>query len=130
MAASHKYAMAAVQTQDYLLVRSHPCDDPECKNYSSQCTTLHNIERGDTKAHYTKNNAQFHWGVTPRTHWSLFNLKNDAKCENDLSANNPELTEKLAKANNQCCDDTYPVMIEAGGDDGKPILAKKAGTQD
>ena len=69
MAAAHKHAMASVQTGDLLLVRSRPCDDPACKTYSSQCTTLRFVEAGATAATYTKTGAQFHWGVTPPGRW-------------------------------------------------------------
>ena len=98
MAAAHKHAMASVQTGDLLLVRSRPCDDPACKTYSSQCTTLRFVEAGATAATYTKTGAQFHWGVTPRDRWSLFDLKTDPTCQKDLAAEKPELTSKLAES--------------------------------
>ena len=120
LAASHKYAMASVQTGDFLLVRSHPCGDPACKQYSSQCTTLRSVESGATRATYTKANAQFHWGVTPRDHWSLFDLKNDILCKQDLAAQKPELASKLAAAYDQWWDTLYPTMIQLGGDLGAP----------
>ena len=125
MAAAHKYAMASVQTGDYLLVRSQPCDDPACKAFSSQCTTLRSVENGATRATYTKENAQFHWGVTPHDHWALFDLKNDAPCQHDLSAEQPEVVTKLAAAYDQWWDALYPTMIELGGDKGEPDLLKK-----
>jgi arylsulfatase A-like enzyme len=127
MAAAHKYAMASVQTGDYLLVRSQPCDDPECEKYVSQCTTLRSVENGAVRATYTKENAQFHWGVTPRDHWSLFNLKDDPSCEKDLSAKLPELTDRLAVAYDNWWDTLFPAMIAYGGDLGEPQLRKKSG---
>ena len=125
LAAAHKYAMASVQTGDYLLVRSRPCDDPACKNYSSQCTTLRSVEAGATRATYTKANAQFHWGLTPRDRWSLFDLKNDPTCQNDLAAEKPELASKLAASYDKWWDTLYPTMIQLGGDKGEPDLLKK-----
>ena len=50
------------------------------------------VEAGATAATYTKADAQFHWGVTPPGHWSLFDLKKDPVCRNDLAAERPELT--------------------------------------
>ncbi|MCX6854536.1 MAG: arylsulfatase [Verrucomicrobia bacterium] len=128
LAASHKYAMASVQTGDYLFLRSHPCEDPACLLYSSQCTTLRGVEKGSNAATYTKTNAQFHWGVTPRDHWSLFDLKSDMNCQKDLAAEKPELATKLATAYDHWWDALYPTMIQLGGDKGEPDLLKKPGT--
>ena len=125
MAAAHKHAMASVQTGDLLLVRSRPCDDPACKTYSSQCTTLRFVEAGATAATYTKTGAQFHWGVTPPGRWSLFNLKTDPTCQKDLAAEKPELTSKLAESYDKWWDTLYPTMIQLGGDKGEPDWVKK-----
>lgn len=123
LAASHKYAMAAVQTGDFLLVRSHPCDDPACKTFASQCTTLRAVENGATRATYTKKNAQFHWGVTRRNHWSLFDLKNDIACEKDLAMQRPELALRLAAAYDRWWGGLYATMIGLGGDKESPELS-------
>jgi hypothetical protein len=125
MAAAHKHAMASVQTGDLLLVRSRPCDDPACKTYSSQCTTLRFVEAGANAATYTKANAQFHWGVTPPGRWSLFDLKNDPTCRKDLAAEKPELASKLAASYDKWWDTLYPAMIQLGGDKGEPELLNK-----
>ena len=129
MAAAHKHAMASVQTGDVLLVRSRPCDDPACKTYSSQCTTLRFVEAGATAATYTKTGAQFHWGVTPRDRWSLFDLKTDPTCQKDLAAEKPELTSKLAESYDKWWDTLYPTMIQLGGDKGEPELLQKGRVQ-
>jgi arylsulfatase A-like enzyme len=128
MAAAHKYTMASVQTGDYLLVRSHPCGDPNCEKYVSQCTTLRAVERGAKRATYTKANAQFHWGVTPRDRWSLFDLKSDMACKNDLASAKPELVAKLGTAYDKWWDEIFPDMIKFGGDKGEPELLKKRPT--
>jgi arylsulfatase A-like enzyme len=120
LAASHKYAMASVRSGDHLLVRSHPCDDPACESFSNQCTTLRSVEKGATRATYTADNAQFHWGVTPRGRWSLYNLKTDADCSKDLASQEPELTAKLTAAYEQWWNSVYPEMIRLGGDKGDP----------
>jgi arylsulfatase A-like enzyme len=128
MAASHKYAMASVQAGDFLLVRSRPCEDPECKKYSSQCTTLRSVEAGATRATYTKANAQFHWGVTPDGRWSLFDLKNDRNCQKDLSSEKSGLVTKWADAYDKWWDTLYPRMIQLGGDKGEPDALKNGQT--
>ncbi len=128
MAAAHKYAMASVQTGDFLLVRSRPCEDPACKRYSSQCTTLRSVEAGATRATYTKANAQFHWGVTPHERWSLFDLKNDQTCQKDLATEKSELLTKWADAYDKWWDTLYPTMIQLGGDKGEPDVLKNGQT--
>lgn len=127
MAAAHKYAMASVQTSQYLLIRSQPCTDPECLKYSSQCTTLRSVEKGATQATYTKANAQFHWGVTPRGQWSLFDLNSDQACQKNLASEKPDLVTKLAAAYDQWWDGVFPDLIKCGGDKGEPDeLPKKS----
>jgi hypothetical protein len=77
MAADHKYAMAGVRQGNYLLVSSRPCDNPKCNNETQgyQCQTLRGVAAGGTGSNYTKENAQFHWGVTPKGKWALFDVK-------------------------------------------------------
>jgi len=122
LAASHKHAMCGVRQGNYLLLRSHSCDDPKCRKYSSQCTTLLRVRAGSKKAIYTDENAAIHWGVSPKGKWTLIDTKNDPACKNDLSEAKPQLVIKLAKAYDQWWDKTYPEMIAAGGDKGEPIL--------
>ncbi len=119
LAASHKYAMAAVRQGNYLLVHSTPCDDPECLKYMSQCTTLLGVRKGLTATTYTTN-AQFNWGASPADRWVLFDVKKDPACQNDMSAQMPELVSTLVAAYDKWWDTTYPVMIERGGDKGDP----------
>lgn len=83
------------------------------------------MEAGATKATYTKANAQLHWGVTPPGRWSLFDLKNDILCKQDLAAQKPELASKLAAAYDQWWDTLFPTMIQLGGDKGEPDSLKK-----
>lgn len=120
LAADHKYAMAAVQTANYLLVRSEPCSNPECEKYGSQCTTLRQVQNGTKRATYTKENAAFHWGVTEPGRWSLFDLAADIKCAQDLSKTKRDITSKLAAAYDKWWDDLFPGMIQHGGDKGTP----------
>jgi arylsulfatase A-like enzyme len=119
LAASHKYAMCAVRQGNYLLVRSKPCDDPECSKYGSQCSALRKVEKGLTKTNYTDWNAQFHWANSPGDGWALFDVKNDPACEQNLSAANPDRISEMSKAYDNWWDDVFPVMIERGGDLGE-----------
>ncbi|MBT3381008.1 MAG: arylsulfatase [Lentisphaerae bacterium] len=121
-AASHKYAMCAVRQGHHLLLRSRPCDNPDCtpKVKGNQCHTLRNVEKGETRAIYTEKNAQFHWGVSPVRRWVLFDVEKDPACQQDLSVQKPALTSELAAAYDRWWDDVYPQMITAGGDKGLP----------
>lgn len=117
MAADHKYAMAGVRQGNYLLVRSRPCDNPNCEEANGQqCETLRSVESGSKRANYTAENAQFHWGVTPRGHWALFDAKKDPGCLNDLATTEPDRAAAMAAAYDAWWDKTFPVMVERGGD--------------
>ena len=119
LAAAHKYAMCAVRQGNHLLLRSNPCNEPRCENYTSQCTTLRAVRKGLKTATYTTGNAQFHWGVSPPGRWVLFDSRKDPACRNDLSKDHPELTKKLAQAYDTWWDTIFPQMIKAGGDEGE-----------
>ena len=118
MAAQHRYAMAGVRQGDYLLVRSRPCDDPACttKVLGMQCQTLRRVEKGSAAANYTRQNAQFHWGVTPPNRWVLIDTKADPGCRTDLAASKPERVSAMAAAYDTWWDDVYPVMVARGGE--------------
>ncbi|MGA0094011.1 MAG: sulfatase-like hydrolase/transferase [Chthoniobacterales bacterium] len=117
MAADHKYAMAGARQGNYLLVRSRSCDNPDCEDANGQqCETLRSVEQGSKRANYTAADAQFHWGVTPRDHWALFDVKKDPGCLNDLAAAEPGRAAAMAEAYDAWWDQTYPVMVERGGD--------------
>lgn len=120
MAKDHKYTSAGVQQGDYLLIRSHPCGREDCKQYNSPCEGYRNVEKGVTRHIYTPQTAQFHWGVTPRDRWALFNLIEDRACHVDLSEQLPEIAARMAAAYEAWWEDLYPRMIEVGGDDGLP----------
>lgn len=121
MAVSHKYAMCGVRQGHHLLLQSRPCDNPACtpKVLGNQCATLRGVENGQRSATYTRDHAQFHWGVSPAGRWVLFDVKKDPACRNDLSAAQPERAAKMAAAYDQWWDDVYPDMIAHGGDVGE-----------
>ena len=117
MAADHKYAMAGARQGNYFLVRSRPCDNPNCEEANGQqCETLRSVEQGSKRANYTAENAQFHWGVTPPGRWALFDVKKDPGCQNDLAAAEPQRAASMAAAYDAWWDKTYPVMVKRGGD--------------
>ncbi len=120
MALAHKYAMCGVRQGHYLLVRSRPCEDnPACLKQLSQCTFLRKTEAGATTETYTNGNAQFHWGVSAKDRWALYDTKNDPGCTEDLYFDNYELALKLGSAYDAWWDEVFPTMIELGGDVGK-----------
>ena len=126
MAADHKYAMAGVRQGSYLLVRSRACDNPKCKDSGgSQCNTLRGVAAGGKGANYTKENAQFHWGVTPPGRWALFDVKKDPGCQNDLAESESKRASTMAAAYDSWWDKVYPVMVERGGD-AEIVLTKQA----
>ena len=116
MAADHKDCMAAVRWQNYLLIRSRPCANPECnKRAVSQCDILRLVERGHTKNIYTKN-AQFIWGVTPGNGWALYDVRKDPACSDNLATTHQDITDRLHGAYDRWWDAIYPQMIADGGD--------------
>jgi arylsulfatase A-like enzyme len=116
MTADHKDSMAGVRWQNYLLTRSHPCKNLDCKKRSvSQCDILRLIERGATANVYTKN-AQFIWGVTPGDGWALYDVHKDPACEKNLADAKPDLAARLHKSYDQWWDAIYPQMIADGSD--------------
>jgi arylsulfatase A-like enzyme len=129
LAASHRHAMGAVRQGNYLLLRSVPCDDPECEKYGSQCTTLRKVRQGLKTTTYAYGTAQYHWGVTPADRWALYDVKKDPGCENDLAVKNPERVETMAAAYDKWWDEQYPVMIERGGDKGDPNAGRNAASR-
>ncbi len=118
MAADHKYAMAGVRQGNFLLMRSRPCDRPDCtpEVRGDQCATLRGVEKGRKGAVYTQTNAPFHWGVTPPGQWVLYDVKKDPTCQTDLAASDPDRVKGMSTAYDQWWDEVYPVMIERGGD--------------
>jgi arylsulfatase A-like enzyme len=118
MAAEHKYAMAGVRQGDYLLMRSRPCDSPDCTPAirGDQCATLRAMERGEKAAQYTQANGQHHWGITPPGEWVLFDTTRDPECQSNLAAAEPERVRTMAAAYDTWWDEVYPVMVERGGE--------------
>ncbi len=126
----HKYTMAGVRQGNHLMLRSYHCGNQKCLQYMSQCQALRIVERGGVNQVYSRGTAQFHWGVSPRDQWVLFDVKKDPGCRNDLSQNNPRLVSRLSKSYDQWWDATYPEMIAKGGDLGDPDQSRRAATRD
>lgn len=124
MAAGHKYYKASVFQKHMLLVRSRGCDDPHCNGeVDTECD--HSVEKGGKTLIYTKENAQYHWGITPKGRWSLFDLKKDPASVVDIADQHPELVKSMAAAYDLWWDEIYPMMISNGGDAELVEVAKK-----
>ena len=123
-AASHKHAMGAVRQGEWLLLRSVPCNDPECMKHQSQCTTLRAVQKGLKTTTYTQGNAQYHWGVSDG--WALYNVKKDPGCLSNMAAEYPERVGTMVKTYDAWWDEQYPIMIARGGDAGDPDESAKA----
>lgn len=130
-AAAHRHAMAGVRKGHHLLIRSTPCDDPECEKHMSQCTTLRMVrDKGLKTTTYTEGNAQYHWGVTPADQWVLFDVKKDPGCMKNIADANPELVATMAASYDRWWDEMFPVMMERGGDAGSPDASAQASQKD
>ena len=92
----------------------------------SQCQALRIVENGGKQMTYAYGTAQYHWKVSPREQWVIFDVKKDPGCENDLSHKKPHLISKLTQAYDQWWNRVYPEMIAKGGDLGDPNEGKKA----
>ena len=126
----HKYTMAGVRQGNHLMLRSYHCGNKDCLQYMSQCQALRIIERGGKNQVYSRGTAQFHWGVSPRDKWVLFDVKKDPGCRMDLSAEKPKLISKLSVSYDQWWESTYPEMIAKGGDLGDPDQGRRASKRD
>lgn len=119
LAQDHKYAMAGVRQGNYLVIKSRCCDSEDCTTETQgfQCATLRGVKNGQRAATYTKDNAQYHWGLTDREQWAMFDVKQDPGCQNDLAAGNPERVADMVKAYDAWWDEMYPVMVARGGEE-------------
>ena len=125
LATHHKYSMAGVRQGNHLMLRSHDCDSEECKKFSSQCKALRIVANGGQNMTYSKGTAQFHWGVSPKNQWVLFDVKKDPGCKKDLSSQNKNLISLLSNAYEKWWVKVYPEMISKGGDLGDPEEGKR-----
>lgn len=111
--AEHKYAMAGVRQGSYLMVRSRPCDSQECNpGNPGQCQNLRGIEMGAKHAPYTENNGQFHWAVTPRDKWMLYETKSDPGCYKELSEAEPARLRAMSVAYEKWWAEVLPLIQE------------------
>ena len=129
-AEKHKYTMAGVRQGNHLMLRSYHCGDKECLQFMSQCKALLSIERGGKNQVYSRGTAQFHWGVSPRDKWVLYDVKKDPGCHKDLSIEKSYLVRQLSQSYESWWAGIYPQMIESGGDLGDPNQGKHASKRD
>lgn len=99
MAADHKYAMAGVRREttcscaaDLVTIRNVRI--PMVSNAIPFATSRPAAKGGN----YTRENAQFHWGVTPPGHWVIYDVKKDPGCRNDLAESETKRATLMAKA--------------------------------
>ncbi|NOU36819.1 MAG: arylsulfatase [Kiritimatiellaceae bacterium] len=118
MAALSKYTEAGVRWKNFMLARREPSSDPQGLSAAEKQASNNNllrIQRGEISAPYTKTNAQFHWGLTQG--WELYDVVADPACQTNLSAQMPELTQRMEKAYDTWWDGMFPQMMEQGGDE-------------
>ena len=124
-AKKHKYTMAGVRQGNHLMLRSYHCGDEGCLQFMSQCKALKAIETGRKVHTYTNGEAQFHWGLSSRDRWSLYDVKKDPLCQVDLANFKKGLVNMLDKKYDEWWSRTYPIMITKGGDKGNPTFKNK-----
>jgi arylsulfatase A-like enzyme len=129
-AEKHKYAMAGVRQGNYLMLRSNHCGNTDCLKHMSQCMALRAIEKGRTVHTYSNGTAQFHWGLSPRDRWALYDVKTDPGCRNDLHNEKKDLIDHLSQKYEAWWTTVYPSMIKAGGDLGSPDQGRQASKRD
>ena len=83
------------------------------------------VENGGKQMTYAYGTAQYHWKVSPKHRWVLFDVKKDPGCENDLTRQKSQLISKLSLAYDHWWDEVYPKMIAKGGDLGDLKTHKK-----
>ena len=105
-AAKHKYAFAGVLWGDLHLVRSETCGNPECKG---ECRVFQGVIDGTSPISARRND--YHYRVTERGHWSLFDLKNDPGERRDLASEQPEVVQQLSAAFETWWTDIQPHLI-------------------
>ena len=89
--------MAGVRQGNFLMLRSHHCGNKDCLQYMSQCMALQAIEKGRKVHTYAYGTAQYHWAISPKDKWVLFDVKKDPQCENDLADKRPGLVARRTK---------------------------------
>jgi arylsulfatase A-like enzyme len=126
----HKYTMAGVRQGNYLMLRSNHCGNIDCLKHMSQCMALKAIENGRTVHTYANGTAQFHWGLSPRDRWALYDVKIDPGCRNDLHYEKQDLIDHLSQKYEGWWTTVYPSMIKAGGDLGNPEQGRQSSKRD
>jgi arylsulfatase A-like enzyme len=104
----HMNYFAAVRYRRYHLVNSHYCDNRKCKH--QKCQMAKQVEKGTAKAGYSPAKAQFHFALTPKGKWSLFNLAEDPSQSHDMADQRPELVKKMAEQYDAWWKQVRPMM--------------------
>ena len=105
-AAEHKYAFAGVLWNNLRLIRSETCGNVECQG---ECRVFQGVIDGTTPISSRKND--FHYGVTERGVWSLYDIQNDPGENHDLSKEQPEVVQQLSAAFETWWKDVQPCLI-------------------
>jgi arylsulfatase A-like enzyme len=79
----HKYAHAVVRWGNYTLVRTEPCQSPDCGN----C--------GKTRSR--ANNANGFYRLTKKGEWELYDIAADPHQDNDMAGQYPEVVARMEK---------------------------------
>jgi len=87
----HKYCQCAIRWNNYNMVRVETCNDPNCRG---ECKVINRVQNGG-KGYYSKINGDFHYAITPKGKWALYDLKTDISQKNNIALDNPKIVKRL-----------------------------------
>lgn len=106
---AHKYSKASVRWKSYSLVRTDRCGNNKCK----RCEAIDAIPAGERRPSYTTNPE--HHAAVPQGRWALFDLTTDSLEKGDISADHPEVVNKMSAHYEAWWKKVEPVLAERYG---------------
>jgi arylsulfatase len=101
---AHKYCQCNVRYGKYAMVRIEYCDDPDCH---AECRIIRRVQNGG-EGYYSKKYATFHYAVTPKGKWALYDIHSDLPQEHNIAEEHPEIIKKLSDQYEQWWKEVYP----------------------
>ena len=93
--ARHNHALCGVHYKHYHLVRNAPCEYEYCRG---ECRFSRRIMNWTMTGGYSTEWRDYNARVTPLDRWLLFDIKDDLGQRVDISAQHPDIVDKLSKA--------------------------------
>jgi arylsulfatase A-like enzyme len=108
-AENHRNSFVSLRWQKYAFVSVQPCTNPTCLN-DPECRVV----KDPSKRYAYTQNPGFHFAATDG--WKLFDLENDPDQSNDISAEYPEIVERLTEYYNNWWDEAMPGIYPSSTD--------------